>query len=240
MPNIVLLNNIDHADLRVARGYGPAYGDAVNLTRAFPNEFELLQREYPILFKQDADGAIQPLVLLGLDRDENLFLDGGAWQARYVPLIHRRGPFSINLPGPDAPDPRDAKVNIDLEHARVGDPDGELLFLPHGGSTPYLEGATRTLSALYDGLRLVDPMIEAWVEAGILDTVSIDVTVGGGRRYDLDQFAVVSTEKLAALRGEALEKLHERGWLTLAVLAASSLSNIERLVELKNRKEGWA
>lgn len=238
MTNIVLLNNIDHAELRVAQGHGAAYGDAVNVTRVFPNEFEAVQREYPILFKQNGDGRIDPVILLGLDRDENLFLDGDQWRARYVPMTHRRGPFSINLPGPDAADPRDAKINIDLDHARVGD--GEPVFLPHGGSTPYLEGVSRTLSALYDGLRLVDPMIGAWVDAGLLDSVAIDVTVGDGRRYDIEQFLVVSREKLAALSGETLQSLHAKGWLTLAILAATSLLNIDALVRLKNTKEGWA
>ncbi|RZJ94754.1 MAG: peptide ABC transporter permease [Brevundimonas sp.] len=239
MTNIVMLNNVDHADLRVAQGHGAAYGDAVNVTRVFPNEFEPVAREYPILFKQTPDGKIDPVALLGLDRDENLFLQGDEWRARYVPMVHRRGPFSINLPGPDAPDPRDAKINVDLDHARITKA-GEPVFLEHGGSTPYLEGASRTLSALYDGIRLVDPMIGAWVDAGLLESVAIDVTVGDGRRYDIDQFLAVSRDKLAALSGETLQSLHQKGWLTLAILAATSIANIDLLVRLKNTREGWA
>ena len=76
MTSIVLLNNIDHADLRVRGGYGVQFGDAVNQARVFPAEFEALQREYPILFRRDAAGAYYSVALLGLDRDENLFLGG--------------------------------------------------------------------------------------------------------------------------------------------------------------------
>lgn len=45
MTDIVLLNNIDHAQLRVAQGYGAAFGDAVNQALVFPTEFEALQRD---------------------------------------------------------------------------------------------------------------------------------------------------------------------------------------------------
>ena len=38
----VLLNNVDHRDLRVAVGHHARYGDAINQTRVFPAEFEEL------------------------------------------------------------------------------------------------------------------------------------------------------------------------------------------------------
>ena len=63
MTQIVPLNNVDHADLRVARGYGAAYGDAINLTRVFPTEFEALQREYVILFRPSPEGGFQAVAV---------------------------------------------------------------------------------------------------------------------------------------------------------------------------------
>ena len=84
--NRVLLNNIDHHDLRVITRHGAEFGDAVNQVMVFPTEFEAVQREYPIVFRRDAEGALRPVALLGLTREENLFLDGaGGWRAGYVP-----------------------------------------------------------------------------------------------------------------------------------------------------------
>src|SRR5262245_31107251 len=97
MTNHVLLNNVDHHDLRVIVRHGPEFGDSVNQLLVFPTEFESLQREYPIFFRRDQDGSYQPVVLLGLDREENLFLDAGEWRASYVPALAQRGPFSIAL-----------------------------------------------------------------------------------------------------------------------------------------------
>jgi len=108
MTNRVLLNNVEHRDLRVVTRHSVDFGDNINQVLVFPTEFEDLQREYPILFRRDADGNYQAVALLGLDRDENLFLDGDGWQARYVPAVQRCGPFSLGLrqsPGDGAAGP---------------------------------------------------------------------------------------------------------------------------------------
>src|ERR1051326_1222422 len=97
MTNRVLLNNIEHKDLRVVSRCGPAYGDAVNQMAVFPTEFEELQREFVILFRKDREGTYQAIILLGFDKDENLFLAEDRWTSRYVPAIQQRGPFSISI-----------------------------------------------------------------------------------------------------------------------------------------------
>ncbi len=74
MTNKVLLNNVDHQDLKVVVRHSAAYGDGINQALVFPTEYEALQREYPILFRRDEDGEFHSVVLLGLDRDEHLFL----------------------------------------------------------------------------------------------------------------------------------------------------------------------
>ena len=65
----VLLNNIDHQDLRVIVRHGGEFGDSINQTLIFPTEFEEIQREYPIVFRKDAEGEFQSVALLGLDKD---------------------------------------------------------------------------------------------------------------------------------------------------------------------------
>ncbi|MDP3403336.1 MAG: SapC family protein [Brevundimonas sp.] len=241
MTNIVLLNNVDHADLRVAPTHGPATGDAINQVLVFPTEFEALQREYVILFRRDAAGAFQSVALLGLDRDENLYLDPPEWRARYVPAVQRRGPFSIGLHGAEgAPDGRQARVNIDLDDPRVGTADGQAVFLKHGGSSPYLDAVNVALSTLYEGVQTAPALFEAFAEAGLLEPVEIDIHVGEGQRYDLDNVFAVRRDRLDALDGATLERLHRGGWLVPAVHAASSLGNLDRLIGMKNRKVGRA
>lgn len=237
MTNIVLLNNVDHAELVVATGFGRTYGDAVNQTRVFPAEFEALQREYAILFRRDASGAYLSIILLGLDRDENLFLDQDQWGAHYVPAGHRRGPFSIGVQaGQPIGAERDPMINIDLDHPRVTAASGERVFRRHGGSAPLLEEASRALSVVFDGLEREASMFAAFEEADLIEPVAVDITVGDGLRYDIADVHALSRDKLAALDGAKLERLHRAGWLAAAFHAVSSLANIDRVIALKTAK----
>lgn len=237
MTQIVLLNNVDHADLRVAGRFGAATGDAVNQVLVFPSEFEALQREYVILFRRGETG-FQSVALLGLDRDENLFLDGESWRARYVPAVQARGPFSIGLHRDGLAGEPEPKVNIDLDDPRVGDPDGAPLFLRHGGAAPCLDAANHALSTLYQGMEMVAPMFRAFEEAGLMEPVTIDVTLAGGRRYDLEDVYTIARERLFALDGPTLGTLHRAGWLASAIHVASSLGNLDALVAMKNLRDG--
>jgi hypothetical protein len=232
----VLLNNIDHADLRVTGGYGAEFGDAVNQTRVFPAEFEALQREYPILFRRDAAGAYYSVVLLGLDLNENLFLQDDQWRARYVPAAHRRGPFSIGVQPGQPGFEQEPKINVDLDHPRLRDGAGDPLFLRHGGATPCLDQASAALSVVYDGLEREGSMFAAFEAAGLIEPVEIDITVGEGVRYDLAGVHALSRNGLGRLDGEALAGLHRTGWLASAFHAASSLGNIDHLIALKTAK----
>jgi hypothetical protein len=231
--NRALLNNVDHHDLRVITLRGPEFGDALNQVLVFPTEFESVQREYPIVFRRDAEGALRPVALLGLTRGENLFLDGaGGWRASYVPALVRRGPFSIAAP--DSPD-GEPMIRIDLDDPRVSRSAGTPVFLPHGGNSPFLDEMTSVLRAIYVGHHLLDPMISAFESVGLLRPVNLEARVGEGQVYTVTDALVIDRERLAALAAGELAALHKGGFLQAAFLAAASLANMQRLVELKMR-----
>jgi hypothetical protein len=233
MTNRVLLNNLDHADLRVITREGPECGDAVNQALVFPNEFDAVQREYPILFRRDANGELQAVALLGLDRDENLYLEAGRWNARYVPASQRRGPFSIALGERDAEQPM---IHIDLDHPRVSRQEGERLFLPAGGNTPYLQQVSRLLGDLYDGVEITRLFFAELEAAGLVEPTRLEVRLDARTTYELPAVFTVSEARLASLDGAALERLNASGLLRAAYAVVSSLGNLAWLVEAKNRK----
>jgi hypothetical protein len=78
-------------------------------------------------------------------------------------------------------------------------------------------------------------MFAAFKELNLLRPIELQIQVSDTRRYDLIDFLTIDTEGLATLDGSALEKLNRSGFLRLAFLAAASLGNISRLIELKNR-----
>lgn len=74
MSKHVLLNNVDHKDLRIVTTRSAEYGDNVMLAATFPAEFRNLQAHYPIVFRKNAQGQFEPVALLGFKDGENLFL----------------------------------------------------------------------------------------------------------------------------------------------------------------------
>jgi hypothetical protein len=230
----VLLSNVDHHDLRVVTHHGAEFGEGVSQVMVFPTEFEAVQRDYPIVFRPDAAGVLRPVALLGLARDENLFLESaGGWQARYVPALFQRGPFSIAAP--DTPDGA-PMIRVDLEHPRVSRSEGTPVFLPQGGHSPYLEQVVATLRTIYLGHQLLEPMIAAFEAAALLRPVNLEARVGETEVHVVSGVSVIDRERLAALGPEELAELHKGGFLQAAFLAAASLGNVQRLADLKGRE----
>lgn len=238
MTNQVLLDNVTHQDLRVRTGYSAEFGDNVNNVLVFPTEYAHVQREYPILFKRDDNGELQSVALLGLDRDENLFLDENGWNARYVPAVQQRGPFLIGLHRRNEGDARSAEamVHVDLDHPRISRSEGEALFLEHGGNSPYLERVSRTLQVIHEGAEFSRGMFAAFEAAGLVEEMAAEIRLDERSTYALPGFLTINNERLSALDGSELERLNAAGYLHLAMLVVTSLGNIAWLIELKNRK----
>jgi hypothetical protein len=233
----VLLNNVDHHDLKIAARHGAAAGDSVNQTVIFPTEFEELQRDYPILFARGSEGDYQAVVLLGLERDENLFLGETGWTAR-VPALIQRGPFSIGVQQrPDGSE--EPMIHIDLDDPRVGRDEGEPLFLPQGGNGPALDRAAAALRTIYSGMEVAAAMYPAWDALGLIEPLAIGIQLSGTERVELPGYHGIAAARFASLSDVELGGLHRAGFLAPIVLVMASLANISRLVALKNAKRAW-
>lgn len=231
MSQYVPLDNIDHADLRVAIRHGAAFGDAVNQVLVFPPEFEAVQRDLPIVFRRDADWYA--VALTGLDPDENLFLGPGGWTTRHVPAVLRRGPFITRPPAPGAAPDAARDIWIDLDDPRVGTEGGEPLFLRHGGAAPYLRHVTAALDELRRGHAAAAAIHAALAEQGLFKPARIEAEIPDGPTYRIEDVFTIDTDRLAVLDGAALGDLHRRGALAAAFMAAASLGNVARLIERK-------
>jgi len=235
MSRIALLDNVEHHDLRIVTQASATSGDNVNLALVVPAEFAEVQREYPILFRQTDQGGFQAFALLGLETDENLYLGDNGWNARYIPAIQARGPFSIGLrdTGNGQGEPM---IMIDTAHPRVSREHGEPLFLAHGGNAPALERAVNALKTLHAGMAASDAMFAAFHAAGLLAPVNIEIKLEDGTTYALPDFISISQEALARLDAATLENLNRSGFLALAFCVIHSTGNIRRLIDMKTRR----
>ncbi|MDX3773414.1 SapC family protein [Chromatiaceae bacterium AAb-1] len=247
MPRHLLLNNISHQHTRVLHQFGPQFGDNLASVLAFPTEFIELQKEYPILVRRDQpDGRYQAIVLLGLQPDENLYLSDQhptGWDARYIPASIEKGPFLIGFqrqPGSQGEE-LNPVVHIDMEHPKVSEQQGQSLFLPQGGNSPYLEHISTRLLAIHQGVELASLMFAAFEQLELLEPLNIEFSLDNGEKHRLLGNYAINESRLAALRGAELEQLNQAGLLQLAYAMVSSLSNIRHLIARKNnllRRQG--
>ena len=232
---ITILTNDQHRSLTVDTRARPEYGDVVNRAVALSAEFNELHREYPLLLRktEEAPGFIAHAIL-GFEKDENLFVEGDRWISTFIPATLARGPFSLGyIRGEDGGDvPAGLKVMIDEQHPRLR-PDGQPVFLPLGGETPYLEGIKRVLQTVDAGLRVDRVLYRELVAMELLEEVRISISVFAELRYDFSGYYSINQEKLAALGAEQLLRLHRSGLLAPIYFLVSSLGNFQRLVNLK-------
>ena len=242
MTNAVVLDNDAHSSLRVDIRFGVEFGDSVNQVRAFPTEFVELQREYAIFFRRAEDETYRSVALLGLDRDENLFLEGAHWNARYVPAVQARGPFSIGLRRSEtAPDMTgEPIIKFHPDDARIGPNGQEALFLPHGGAAPYLEHISAILRTLHAGVALEQSFFSTLTSFDLIEPVTAEIKLSDTEQYTLPGLFSIHHERFEALGGDALLTLHKSGALQLCHMVMASHSNTSRLIDMKRRKQATA
>ncbi|MBU2883955.1 SapC family protein [Psychrosphaera sp. B3R10] len=241
MANHVLLNNVTHKDLKIDPRYSAAHGNNIASTIIFPNEIEDIQKEYPILFRKDPEtNKFLSTVILGFEKNENLFLDtttATGWNAEYVPAIIAREPFLIGYQdqSADGGDEKAPVIHIDMDSTRINISDGTALFLEHGGNSQYLENSASSLKRITEGAKLTNVMFAAFEELSLIEPITIEFTLDNGEKYQLNGNYTISEEKLQNLDGASLEKLNRSGFLQSAFLIIASISNIQKLINLKNQ-----
>lgn len=232
MPNYVLVNPEAHGDIRINTKRSAELGDRVQLAMTFPNEFRSVQGCYPILF-QKSDDHFHPVALFGFERGENLFLSDSGWNADYVPAMIRKEPFLIGTQ--DNAEEKAARVlSMDLDSPRVNTEEGEALFGPLGTMTPFLEEQANMLEALYEGQRQSRIFVKALLDQDLLESVTMDITLNDNSRHSLIGFYTINEEKLAELSAETLHLMNRNDMLMPLFMVLASLSNLQRLVDLKN------
>jgi len=240
MTRHVMLNNIAHKDLRVITRRGAEFGDNVATVMTVPTEFADVQREYPIFFRKDAaTGEFMSVALLGFAKNENLFLDEHGWNAAYLPGVIARGPFLIGFQEreSDGEQKKEPVIHVDLDDPRINDTEGEPVFLPQGGNSRYLDRVASILNGINVGLGISKAMFAAFTAADLIEPVKLEIKFNSEEQYDLLGLHTINQQKLANLDAETLHKLHRAGFLQGAFLVASSLNNVQRLIDLKGRRK---
>lgn len=224
-----------HRDLAVRTEHDAALGDAMMACITVPSEFRAVQGEYPILFRlNDTRDRFTAFAMFGFENGENLYLDGGRWDARYRPLAMDIQPFLI---GGTATHEGPGQVHIDLASPRIAsDGRGARVFDDLGQPTPYLDRIAEQLGALDEGYRAAPAFFEALQRYDLLEPFTLEVTLDDGSTNRLVGFHIIDEDRLAALDGAALADLNAGGHLLPIYMAIASLAHLGDLVARRNRR----
>ena len=206
------------------------FASGLNSVVVCGNEFPLAQRFYPIVFT--AREPVAALAVLGLQRDENLFVDEtGAWaEGAYVPAYVRRYPFIFMEGAGDQ-----LVLCIDEESSALTETEGQKLF-DKDQPTPLVAEALRFSAAFHKQAKDTTEFARALDEHKLLVENTANVTLKAGRHFSLSGFRVIDERKFNELPNEVILDWRKKGWLALVYCHLLSMANWNRLSELAARR----
>jgi hypothetical protein len=222
--NAVPVSSKRHAGCSVEAS-GFAFCSKVNSVPLTAAEFRSAAGEYPIVFAVGSEG-VQPVVVLGLRAEENLFVsEEGEWQGRYIPAFVRRYPFVFSV------GEQDKRFVLCVDEAfqgfnRTGR--GEPMFTLEGQPSPYVGTVLRFLQEYRAQFLRTRAFSRRLQDLDLLEPMQARVTLGG-RHLALGGFSAVDRGKLKALPGDQLAQLAASDELELLYLHLQSMRNFAAL-----------
>jgi hypothetical protein len=236
MADPVALNNQTHRLLRVTMDKARHESAGANVIGVIPHEFKRLVAHFPIFFARSPEnGQLEPVVLLGFQNGENLFVTDGVWDAAYLPLQVQREPFSLVPRRDAAPGSTSLDLALDVNLPEVQTREGERLFTDDGQTTPFLKNVGSIMSTLVAGSREAHAFTARLSELNLLEPVRIDIGFVDASETKLEGLYWIAATVLKALPAVVLAELRDREYLEWLYFQMASLSHVPALVARKNR-----
>jgi len=230
---LVPISREKHARKKVKAIDSFAFSAQFQIASVMVHEFTRAATTYPLVFIEDTGrGALMPVALLGLEAQENLFVDAsGRWHASYVPAIIRRYPFALA----DTGQAGQLAVCIDEGSPLVGDTEGQPLFGADGEPTEVISGVKRYLGELQQMDTMTREFCGFLKKHDLFAPFTMQVR-SADRLQNIAGCNVVNEQRLAGVPDEAFLEMRRRGYLPAIYAHLVSLGQLHRLVMLKDER----
>ncbi|NTW52070.1 MAG: SapC family protein [Chlorobiaceae bacterium] len=231
--NAVALNSERHSDFTISPS-PKGYHFAADLLTVMivASEFYDAGRQFPIIFTISPENVVQPVVLLGFEEGENLFVDDeGKWTGRYIPAYLRRYPFITT----DESEDGQAIVCFDESFDGFNLEGGIPLFENREPTAKTIE-IQGFLQGYLVQLKQTREFGSILLEKDLFREISAQANLVDGRTYGLNGMHVVDEQKLAELSEADVNELFKAGLLPLVYAHLLSLRNLQELVERKGTR----
>ncbi len=227
---VVPVNKERHARKKVKPSSDFRFASSFHIAYVTTHEFARAASIYPVVFLEDKQNdSYRPVVLLGLDAGENLFVDAqGQWAGSYIPAIIRRYPFALVK----ASDADQYIVCVDEASALLNDTEGAALFDEAGQPTQVIENVKRYLGELQQMDQITGEFVTFLVQNNLLTPLNMRVNAADQVRNITGCYAI-NEERLNNFSDAKFLEVRQKGYLPAMYAHLISLSQIERLVSLK-------
>lgn len=227
---LVPVTKARHAAKKIKQIEGFGFASKFHIASIMAHEFARASAIYPVVFLEDkAKDEFRPVVLMGLEAGENLFVDqNNKWEASYVPAIIRRYPFALASTGQEGR----FTVCIDEASELVNDSEGVELFKADGEPAEALENVKRYLTELQQMDAFTRDFCKYLSERNLFTPLNMRVRQADQVK-NINGCYVINEERLSNLSNERFIEMREKQYLPAVYAHLMSLAQIERLMMLK-------
>lgn len=229
--NVVPVNKERHAQKKIKNVTDFAFASQFHIAYVTMHEFARAASIFPIVFLEDKErDEFRPVVLLGLNAGENLFVGkDGKWQASYVPAIIRRYPFALAPSGAEG----QYTVCIDEGSSLVSDTEGSPMFDDKGEPTQVIENVKRYLAELQQMDMLTKDFCKFLAEHNMFTPLNMRVR-DNNKVKNISGCYVINEERLNNLSDDRFLEIKNKRFLPAIYAHLISLAQTERLVTLQD------
>ncbi len=233
MANIVPVKKEQHQNLKVASARDLTQLAGEHIIPISAAEFAQASASFPIVLVKNPDSSrFRSVAMLGLEAGENLYFADNKWSALSLPQCVTMVPFSLGL---DPEKENTLTACIDLDSAFVGEDKDLPLFDKEGKETEVWANAQQALGRLYDNERMTEKFIKELEENDLLQEIELNIALSTGEKKKLVGIFTLNEDKIKDLPDEKVIDFHQRGLFVPIYSMLGSLSQINRLVQLRNQ-----
>lgn len=228
---LVPVNKELHKNLKVKPIEGFGFASDFHIASLMVHEFARAASVYPIVFVEDQTlDEFRPIVLLGLEQGENLFVGtDGKWQASYVPAIIRRYPFALARTSEEG----QFTVCIDQQSDIVNELEGAALFDDQGEPTEVIENVKRYLGELQQMEVFTQEFCRKMSQANLFTPMNMRVRQND-KIQNITGCYVINEERLNNLSDKTFCEYRATRYLAPIYSHLTSLAQMERLSMLRD------
>jgi len=233
MANFVAIKSDKHQNLKISQKRNLSHVANQHIVTVTASEYAQSSASFPIVLVKNPDSPrYRSVAMLGIEAGENVYYHDEKWSALSVPQSIGMAPFALGL-DPEKENTLTACVDVDSEF--VGEDKDLALFEAEGKESELLTNVQNSLGRLYENEKMTESFIKELEDNDMLQELELKIDLSTGEKKKLTGLFTVNEDKIKSLADDKVLDFHKRGLFVPIYAMLGSLSQINRLVQLRNQ-----